>query len=65
MDETVIFCMLMQIHTNRKFLVGHGKNMGVANLVSGLYLTVYLKNVLMELPDFLHVSTNSCKLKDN
>ena len=32
---------------------------------SGLRLQnlVYLKNVLMELSDFLHAGTNSCKLK--
>ena len=28
-------------------------------------LTVYLKNAQMELPDFLHAGTDSCKLKDN
>ena len=33
--------------------------MGVANLVSGLYL----KNEQLELADFLHADTNSHKLK--
>ena len=37
--------------------------MGMANLVSALWNWLYLKNEQIELTDFLHVGTNSWKLK--
>ena len=39
--------------------------MGVANLVSGLWNLLYLKNKQMETTEFLHAGTDSRKLKDN
>ena len=38
---------------------------GVANLVSGLKIWLYLRNEQMEFIDFLQAGTNSSKLKDN
>ena len=37
--------------------------MGMANLASGLWNWLYLKNELMELTDFLYAGANSYKLK--
>ena len=56
-DFFAYWCKFTKVQSCWKiFLVGHGQNIGVANLVSGL-----LK--LMELTDFLHTVTNSRKFK--
>ena len=60
--------MLMQINKNKKlikiFLAGHGQiwMWQIGSLDSKID---YLKNEQMELTDFLHAGTNSCKLKSD
>ena len=60
----IICCLPAQIPYLGKFLfLRYGPKMFSANQIAGFFNQPYLQNKSMTLPNFLHVDTNSHKLK--